>query len=106
MNKKVVAATIALLMTLNTILIAVPVNAIIDPLPVLSNASGTPFSQQTITTPDGAIGTNLTASHEVFVMFDKEVADADLGMPLFAFLVNETFVDTAPEFPVGPAIKE
>jgi len=85
MNKKVVAATIVLLMALNTILMAVPVNAIIDPLPVFNNASGAPFSQQTITAPGEAIGTGLTLSHEVFVMFDKEVADADLGATLYPF---------------------
>ncbi len=85
MNRKVLAAALALLMILSTILMAVPVNAIIDPLPVFSNASGVPFSQQTITTPDGPIGTQLTLSHEVFVMFDKEVADADLGATLYPF---------------------
>jgi len=87
MNKKLVAATIALLMTLNTILIAVPANAIIDPLPVFNNASGVPFSQQTITAPDGTgvPTTGLTPGHEVFVMFDKEVADADLGATLYPF---------------------
>jgi hypothetical protein len=87
MNKKLVTATIALLMTLSTILMAVPVNAIIDPLPVFSNASGAPFSQQTITAPGGTgvPMTGLTPSHEVFVMFDKEVADADLGATLYPF---------------------
>jgi hypothetical protein len=94
MNRKVLAAAIALLMILNTILMAVPVNAIINPLPVFSNASGALFSQQTIKAPGGAIGTGLTASHEVFVMFDKEVADADLGTPLTAFNPNEMFVAT------------
>ena len=97
MNKKVVAAAIALLMTLSTILMAVPVNAITNPLPVFSNASGAPVSQQTITAPGGAIGTGLTPSHEVFVMFDKEVADADLGMPLYPRCIppDEMFVGTA-----------
>ena len=104
MNRKVLAATIALLMILSTILMAVPVNAIISPLPVFNNASGATCSQQTITAPNGTIGTGLTPSHEVFVMFDKEVTDADLGMPLFAFLANEKFVNTAPGFPVGSPV--
>jgi len=104
MNRKVLAAAIALLMILSTILMAVPVNAITNPLPVFSNASGAPFSQQTITAPGEAIGTGLKPSHEIFVMFDKEVADADLGMPLFPFLANEMFVNTAPGFPVPPVV--
>jgi hypothetical protein len=105
MNKKVVAATIALLMTLSPILMAVPINAITNPLPVIKNASGATCSQQTITAPGaGVLVTDLTPAREVFVMFDKEVADADLGMPLFAFLANEMFVNTAPGFPVGPPI--
>ena len=84
MNKKVVAATIALLMTLSTILMAVPVNAIINPLPVFNNASGATCSQQTITAPDaGVLVTGLTSAREVFVLFDKEVADADLGARLY-----------------------
>jgi len=104
MNRKVLATAIALLMILSTILMAVPVNAITNPLPVFNNASGATCSQQTIRAPNGTIGTGLTPKHEVFVMFDKEAADADLGMPLFAFLANEMFVNTAPGFPVGPPV--
>ena len=105
MNRKVLAAAIALLMILSTILMAVPVNAITSPLPVFNNASGATCSQQTIRAPGaGVLVTGLTPAREVFVMFDKEVADADLGMPLFAFLANEMFVNTAPGFPVGPYI--
>ena len=105
MNRKVLAAATALLMILSTILMAVPVNAITNPLPVLGNASGATCSQQTITAPGaGVLVTGLTPAREVFVMFDKEVADADLGMPLFPFLANEMFVNTAPGFPVGPYI--
>jgi hypothetical protein len=86
MNRKVLAAAVALLMILSTILMAVPVNAIISPLPVINNASGATCSQQTITAPGaGVLVTSLTPAHEVFVMFDKEVADADLGLPLYSF---------------------
>jgi hypothetical protein len=109
MNRKVLAAAIALLMILSTILMAVPVDAIVNPPPVFGNASGVPFSQQTITAPGGAIGTGLTPSHEVFVMFDKEVADADLGATLYRFGVvtgppagTEMYARTAP-VPPWPA---
>jgi len=89
MNRKVLAAAIALLMILSTILMAVPVNAITNPLPglpVFNNASGAIFSQQTITAPGpDVLVTGLTPAHEVFVMFDKEVADADLGATLYPF---------------------
>jgi hypothetical protein len=96
MNRKVLAAAVALLMILSTILMAVPVNAIINPLPVFSNASGATGSQRTVTAPGGAIGTGLTPSREAFVFLDREIADADLGAPLYPFLATEQFVDLAP----------
>jgi hypothetical protein len=96
MNEKVLTAAVALLMILSTILMAVPVNAITNPLPVFSNASGAAGSQRTVTAPGGAIGTGLTPSHEAFVFLDREIADADLGAPLYPFLATEQFVDLAP----------
>jgi len=102
MNKKVLTAAVALLMILSTILMAVPVNAITNPLPVFSNASGAAGSQRTITAPGAALVTGLTANREAFVFFDKEVADADLGRPLIAFGVNDRYVPgAAPGFPAG-----
>jgi len=99
MNRRAFAAFIAVLMVMGTVLAAVPLHAIVTPLPALSSPSGAAGSQQTITAPNDTLATGLTPSHEVFVMFDKEVADADLGMPLFAFLGTERYVDTAPLMP-------
>ncbi|MGB9023028.1 MAG: hypothetical protein WCC94_06280, partial [Candidatus Bathyarchaeia archaeon] len=107
MNKKVLTAAVALLMILSTILMAVPVNAITNPLPVFSNASGAAGSHRTVTAPGAALVTGLTANREVFVFFDKEVADYDLGALLTGFVTgavisvgDEVFVATA-GFPVG-----
>jgi len=103
MNRKVLTAAIALLMVLGTVFTAVPVHAIVNPLPNLRSGtpvdSGAAGSAETITAPSDTLATGLTPSHEVFVMFDKEVADADLGMPLFAFLASEQYVDIAPAMP-------
>lgn len=96
MNRKVLTAAIALLMVLGTILTAVPVHAVVDPLPVLSSASGTVGSRVTVTAPGAAAGaTTYFAGHDIFVLFDREVSSADLGMQLFAFGANDRYVPFA-----------
>jgi len=91
-----------LLVVVGTVLVAVPVNAVIDPLPVLGNTSGPAGSTQTVTAPVAPVATAFPAGHDVLVLFDKEVADADLGKPLIAFGANDRYVPgAAPGFPAG-----
>lgn len=88
-------------MMMGTVLAAVPVHAVITPLPLLSATSGPAGSTVTITAPGAAAGaTTYFAGHDVFILFDREVADADLGLPLLPFGADDRYVPAA-GFPVG-----
>jgi len=89
-------------MLLGTGFTAVPVHAVIDPLPVLSATSGAAGSTATVTGPGAAAGaTTYPGGHDIFVLFDREVSDADLGAPLVAFGANDLYVPTGAGFPGG-----
>jgi hypothetical protein len=95
LNKKILALAIAFLMILGTFSVMTPpANAFVNPLPVLNTTFGPAGSTVTITAPGpGAVTTALTPNHQVFVFFDRETSDTDLGLPLHAFGAADMFVD-------------
>jgi hypothetical protein len=86
LTKRTLTAAMVMLMILGTTLAAVPVHAVINPLPVLGATSGPAGSAQTIRAPATLPAvTVFPGGHDVFVLFDKAVADADLGQTLYPF---------------------